>query len=118
MRLRELRKQKNWSMKQLGEMIGCSESTISLYETRKREPSFETLLKLGKIFDVSVDYLLGNHPANQKEKPATSESDELNEYLEELKSRPEMRMLLSLTKGATKEEVERAIRIIEATLGK
>lgn len=70
MRLRELRKQRNWSMKQLGEMVGCSESTISLYETGKREPGFETLLKFGELFNVSVDFLLGNSPiTGQEEKP-------------------------------------------------
>ena len=36
------------------------------------------------------------------------------EYLEELKNRSELRMLFSLTKGATKEDVEKAVRIIEA----
>lgn len=78
MKLRELRKQRNWSMKQLGEMVGCSESSISLYETGKREPSFETLLKFGEIFDVSVDYLLGKHPEEvEKEQPATFKGDEL-----------------------------------------
>ena len=39
---------------------------------------------------------------------------ELQEYLEELKNRSELRMLFSLTKGATKEDVEKAVRIIEA----
>ena len=37
-----------------------------------------------------------------------------NEYLEELKNRPEMRMLFSLAKGATKEDIEQAVKIIEA----
>lgn len=45
-------------MKELGEIIGVAESTVSQYETGKREPDFETLLKLGEYFDVSVDYLL------------------------------------------------------------
>ena len=40
--------------------------------------------------------------------------DELNEYLEELKNREDMRMLFSLAKGATKEDVMQAVKIIEA----
>ena len=39
---------------------------------------------------------------------------ELQEYLEELKNRSEMRMLFSLAKGATKEDVMQAVKIIEA----
>lgn len=41
-------------------------------------------------------------------------ADELLEYLEQLKNRPEMRMLFSLAKGATKEDVDKAIAIIKA----
>jgi transcriptional regulator with XRE-family HTH domain len=73
-----------------------------------RTPQSSTLQKIADYFGVSVDYLLG-----KEEKPA-AEGDELNEYLEELKNRPEMRMLFSLAKGATKEDVERAVAIIEA----
>ena len=56
--LRRLRREKGISMKELGKKIGVAESTISQYETGKREPDFETLLKLGELFNVSVDYLL------------------------------------------------------------
>ena len=42
------------------------------------------------------------------------ESDELTEYLEMLRTRPECRMLFSLTKDATKEDVEKAVAIITA----
>ncbi len=58
-RLRDLRKERKLSMKKLGELIGLSESTVSLYETGKREPDNETLMKLADYFEVSVDYLLG-----------------------------------------------------------
>ena len=43
-----------------------------------------------------------------------TDDEELQEYLEELKNRSEMRMLFSLAKGATKEDVEKAVKIIEA----
>lgn len=39
---------------------------------------------------------------------------ELTMYLEELRSRPEMRMLFSIAKDATKEDVEKAVAIIKA----
>ena len=46
-------------MKELGMEIGVAESTVSQYETGKRQPDYETLLKLSEYFGVSVDYLLG-----------------------------------------------------------
>ena len=58
-RIRELRKARNLTMKQLGGMLGLAESTVSQYETGKRQPDNETLLVLGEIFGVTVGYLLG-----------------------------------------------------------
>lgn len=87
--------------------IGLSNATYSCW-TDESIPRRATLQRIADYFGVTVDYLLG-----KEEKPAT-EGDELNEYLEELKNRPEMRMLFSLAKGATKEDVERAVAIIEA----
>ena len=66
-RIRELRKARKMTMKQLGTVIGVAESTISQYETGKREPDNETLLRLGEFFGVTVGYLLGIEP---KEKPS------------------------------------------------
>lgn len=45
-------------MKELGHILGLAESTISQYETGKRDPDYETLLKLGEFFGVSVGYIL------------------------------------------------------------
>lgn len=58
-RIRELRKQKGITMKQLGAVVGLAESTISQYENGKREPDNETLLRFGEYFGVTVGYLLG-----------------------------------------------------------
>ena len=59
-RLRELRTNVGLSMKEFGSIIGLAESTISLYETGKREPDFNTLAKIANYFNVTIDYLLGN----------------------------------------------------------
>lgn len=96
--------------------LGISRGAITdLKAGRKQSLSAETLSKIATYFGVSVDYLLGNE---QKEKPLVNGDEELTEYLEILKTRPEMRMLFSLTKNATKEDVEKAVRVVEAALGK
>lgn len=59
-RIRELRKAQGLTMKELGAVVGLAESTISQYETGKRQPDNETLLRLGEFFGVSVDFLLGS----------------------------------------------------------
>lgn len=56
--LKRLRKQKNLTQKELGLRIGCSESAISQYESGKRSPDYETLLKMAEELETSANYLL------------------------------------------------------------
>lgn len=59
-RLRELREEKQITQKSLAEILGLSSrSTIANYEQNDREPDYETLIKIAKYFEVSIDYLLG-----------------------------------------------------------
>lgn len=60
MRLKELRKKRGLSLKELGDILGVAESTVSLYENKKREASYSILQKAAEYFDVSIDYILGN----------------------------------------------------------
>ena len=90
-------------MKQLGAEVGLAESTISQYETGKREPDNETLLRIGELFGVTVGYLLGAE--EKKEKTATVTGDDLDaldiELIGTLKllSEKERRMILAQTKA-------------------
>lgn len=59
MNIREYRKKKGLTMKQLGEAIGVSESSISLYETGKRTPDIDLLMSMADVLGVSVTDLLG-----------------------------------------------------------
>lgn len=59
-KLRELRKKQKLSMKELGDILGLSESTISLYENGKREPDINTIIKISSYFHISIDELLGH----------------------------------------------------------
>jgi len=58
-RLRRLRQDRGLSQSDLGGEIGVAQSTVGMWESGKREPDFETLIKLARFFGVSVAYLLG-----------------------------------------------------------
>ena len=108
-------------------------------------PRQGVLRKLADYFGVSVD-VLSNTPttllsaareavANQqfaelpiekreamlagaKEKAAIDVvDDDLQEYLDELRSRPEKRLLFSVTKHATKSQIEAIVKMIEEMQG-
>lgn len=69
--IEQLRKQKGLTQDDLSRYLGLSKSTISMYESEKRSPDNETLLKLANYFGVTTDYLLGN------EQPAKNEEEML-----------------------------------------
>lgn len=75
--LRALRKQRGLTMKQLGAAIGVAESTVSLYESGKRSPDIETLMRIADCFDISIDSLCGRKEREtrlpkEQEKPLLS----------------------------------------------
>lgn len=59
-RIKELRKEKGWTQEQLASNLGYKRSAISEWETRNKEPVFDTLIQISKLFGVTIDYLLGN----------------------------------------------------------
>ena len=93
---------------------GISKSLVTKWKTNRTQvPSPDILKKLSAYFNVPVSELL-----SEEKKPLINEDQELTEYLEMLKTRPECRMLFQLSKDATKEDVEAAVRIIEAIRNK
>lgn len=57
-RLKELRTEKELSLKDLSQEIGIGVATLSNYERNERKPDFDTLINLSRYFNVTTDYLL------------------------------------------------------------
>ena len=58
--LRLLREEKGLSQQKLAEMLNISQQAIFKYEKTASEPDISTLIKIASIFEVSVDFLIGN----------------------------------------------------------
>jgi len=58
-RIRELREDKGWTQQYVADLLFVNRRTYSSYETGARTMSPDILIKLSKIHNVSVDYLLG-----------------------------------------------------------
>lgn len=56
--LRKLRKKNKLTQKELANYLNISQSTIAMYESGKREPDSNTLIKISKFFSVPIDDLL------------------------------------------------------------
>lgn len=69
-RLRELREAAGFKSQQaFADAFGVAQSTVGNWEAGKREPNFETAIRLAQFFGVSVDSLLlgENTPASDTE---------------------------------------------------
>ena len=58
-RIRELRKQKKLTQKELAKHLQIADSTLSYWEMGKYEPDNKSLKILSKFFHVPIDYILG-----------------------------------------------------------
>lgn len=58
-KLREARKIKGLTLKEVAEDVGIADNTLQQYETEKREPKKETWIKLADYYCVPVSYLMG-----------------------------------------------------------
>lgn len=57
--LKTLRLRNNMTQAQLSQKLDLTKSVISAYETGLRLPSYDVLIHIAQIFNVSTDYLLG-----------------------------------------------------------
>lgn len=110
-RIDELLRERGISGSRMSADLGMSRSFMTeLRKGRAKSVSAETAGRIADYLGVSVDYLLGKDEDSKYSDPLERE---LNGYLEELRSRPDKRMLFSVTKGATKEQVEAIVHMIE-----
>jgi transcriptional regulator with XRE-family HTH domain len=56
--IKYLRETKNLTQKQIGELIGVRSNTVSHYETGVSQPDYDKLLKISKVFGVTIQDLL------------------------------------------------------------
>ena len=119
--LKKARKSKGLTQKALSEKLGVALSTVAMWETGSRQPDYQMLNRIADFFGISFDDLL----EDKEEKEALDsdeiyvayEDDEVFSIRELLRTRPEMKMLFSVSNNATKEDIERTVAIIEALKG-
>ena len=109
--LKALRKKNKISQVDLARTMHVTQTTVSRWETGEIAPDAETIEQLADFFSVSVDYLLGR---DTKEGNGDAIDPEVLEYIEELKNRDDLQMLIVAARDVTKEDIEKAIKIIKA----
>jgi len=78
-KISELRKAKKWSQEDLAKEVGSSRVMIGNYER-------DIILKIAKVFDVSVDYLVGEGQLSTYDKEVLKRIEDIEHLPEEDKN--------------------------------
>lgn len=120
-RIKRLRKQNKLSVDEIVKKLNISRATYYRYESNEIEKLPLTILEpLAKILNTTPAYLMGWQEPYQGSTSTLSKQTEdyyldaeTAEYAEMLRTRPEMRMLFSASRGISKEEMQEAVNYIE-----
>ncbi len=107
--VRQICKEKGIAISALEKACGYSNGYLNPKKMTKLP--YDRAQEIAKYLGVTIEEIM---TGKKNEQPLVNEDEELTEYLQVLKTRPECRMLFQLSKDATKEDVEAAVRIIEA----
>ena len=64
--LKEIRKKKKYSQLKVAMDLSISREALSHYETGKRSPDVDMLVRFSDYFDVSIDYLIRGEEFQKK----------------------------------------------------
>ena len=93
-KLSKLRKENNYTQEQLADILGVSRQSISKWESDIAYPETDKLIKMGKLFDCSMDYLLKEDCTDQSGQGGKSSGMSWREIKEALfKERKSERMV-------------------------
>ncbi|MCR8645559.1 helix-turn-helix domain-containing protein [Paenibacillus sp. N1-5-1-14] len=109
-RFKQLRENVNMTQDQAAELLGVSRSTIAGYESedKARIPRKETLQKISKAFNVSMDYLFG-----ESEEQHVNSANIGADSMDDLSNDPEINVFFKDFKNAPKERQEEMLRFWE-----
>lgn len=108
-RIRTMRKSRNMTQEDLARAIDQSPSSITMYETGRREPDLETLEALADVFNVSLASIVSCGSDESAE--AIEEAD--REFLESLHRDPELRMLFDRARHIPHDDVVLVRQFVE-----
>lgn len=117
-RIKQRRLELGYTADALAKLLNKNRATIYRYENGDIENMpIDVLEPLAKALNTTPAYLMGWQEPHQQNKSIQKEGyyvdPETAEYAEMLRTRPEMRMLFSASRGISKEDMEKAVEYIE-----
>ena len=112
----DLISKKGIEQQQFAKDIGVTKQAISEWKSGKTQSYKKHISRIAEYFNVSTDYLLNNDNIKvyDEHDNIVVIDDETRDIIDSLRTNPEMKILFSVSKKATKEDIIKAVKIIEA----
>lgn len=82
LRIKEIRKKRGISQRELARRINKSYSVVCGYESNAQQPPLDVAISIASVLHISLDYLVGNTDSNSYSLPGiTMQQQEIIEYL-------------------------------------
>lgn len=105
--IKALREKFNLTQAEFGEIAGVSDKAVSTWENGTAEPRMGAIQKIAEHFGISKASLVDDTDGEYYNDP------EVAELAQQLKDRPELKVLFDASRDITKEDVQFVIDMIE-----
>lgn len=112
-RLVSVMQENNINQVELSKILGVSESTVGKWILCKAIPRMGVIQKLSDYFHVGKSYFLEEDANTGYYTDPT-----VNEYAEQLRTNPNMRLLFDATKDMSKEDIDYVVDLVNRLKGK
>lgn len=106
-KIKYLRTQADMTQDELAQKLGVARATIASWERNRRQPDYDFLRKLAKIFDVTTDYLLNHNSDDQ-----LSRYPELLQLWREVSQNPDLLLIIKRIRGLSDIDIRMIARFI------
>ncbi len=116
LRIKTMRLSRNMTQADLAKAINQSQSSITMYETGRREPDFETLETLADVFNVPLVSLMIDPDSE-----LTEEEMKWDEYVKQQYEQPkndDVRLLIRVLNKLSPEQLEQATNMMKIMFAK
>ena len=113
-RLRTVMDMKGLSNSAIAKLCEIDKSNITRYLSGKYEAKQDVIYKMASRLNINPAWLMGyDVPIDGSADILPTEDDEYTSYLEELRTRPEMKMLFKTSKNMTTEQIKAVVQMLE-----
>lgn len=122
--IKYLREKNNMNQNEFGKLFDVTDKAVSTWENDIKIPRMGTIQKIADYFSLTKSQIIEDELYNKKkyenikvydedDRPYVLD-DEALALIDSLRTRPEMKILFSVSKKATKDDILKTVKIIEA----